>query len=129
MGSLAAAESSLKTHVEAESSLITHLDVEVGEPEMVLPVEPTEECSLFLSNIDQVVAYVVDTVYFYMPIGKEKDVAAADVVGKLKEALRKVLVPYNFMVWRLKLNLDKMRLENECNRAGALFAAANCDVN
>lgn len=113
----------------AESSLITHLDVEVEEPEMVVPAEPTEECSLFLSNIDQVVAYVVDTVYFYTPQGEDKSVASADVVGELKEALGKVLVPYHFMAGRLKLNLEKGRLEIDCNRAGALFAAANCDLN
>nr|ABK24452.1 unknown [Picea sitchensis] len=113
----------------AESSLITHLDVEVEEPEMVVQAEPTEECSLFLSNIDQVVAYVVDTVYFYTPQGEDKSAASADVVGELKEALGKVLVPYHFMAGRLKLNLEKGRLEIDCNRAGALFAAANCDLN
>lgn len=111
-----------------ESALITHLDVKVGEPEMVVPAEPTEECSLFLSNIDQVVAYVVDTVYFYPPNAEDKNVDAAEVVGGLKEALGKVLVPYHFMAGRLKLNLEKGRMEIDCNRAGALFAAANCDL-
>eukprot|EP00253_Pinus_taeda_P021425 PITA_21425 len=117
MGSLAA----------AGSSLITQLDVELEEPEMVVPVEPTEECSLFLSNIDRAVAFVVDSVYIYRLNGKDKNAAAADVVGRLKEALGKVLVPYHFMAGRLKLN-EKGRLEIECNRAGTLFAAANCDL-
>eukprot|EP00253_Pinus_taeda_P018636 PITA_18636 len=94
---------------------------------MIVPVELTEECSLFLSNIDQAVAYVVDSVYFYTPNGEDKNAAAADV-GRLKEAFGKVLVPYHFMAGRMKLNLEKERLEIECNRAGALFAAANCDL-
>uniref|UniRef100_A0A0C9S3G0 TSA: Wollemia nobilis Ref_Wollemi_Transcript_29249_1773 transcribed RNA sequence n=1 Tax=Wollemia nobilis TaxID=56998 RepID=A0A0C9S3G0_9CONI len=119
MGSLAAA---------ASSPLIAHLEVKVEEPELVVPAEPTEEGALFLSNIDQVVAYVVETVYFYPASGDGGEESGAEVVGKLKEALGKVLVPYHFMAGRMRLNPEKGRLEIDCNRAGALFAAASCDL-
>nr|QDM39180.1 BAHD acyltransferase-like 16 [Taxus x media] len=115
---------SISTEAEL-SPCLTHLDVAVEEPEMIVPAEPTEECALFLSNIDRVVAYIVDTVYFYPSNGGEKN--DVEVVGKLKEALGKVLVPYHFMAGRMRLNTDEGRLEIECNRAGALFAAASCD--
>lgn len=102
-----------------------HLPVTLGTIDTVLPCAPTESSSLYLSCIDQCVAYVVDTVYFY-PACPDR-ATADDVVDKLRDALGKILVPYHFMAGRLQVSAEGT-LEISCNRAGALFAGATTDL-
>lgn len=114
---------------------VTDLKVQlVGEPELIFPSEPTP-CSngvMFLSNLDQVVLYPIETVYFF-PVSEAEEAnspvgSTMCVVEKLREALQKLLVPYYFMGGRLRLNTELYRLELQCNDAGALFAGASAGV-
>jgi omega-hydroxypalmitate O-feruloyl transferase len=77
------------------------LGVKRGEPTLVPPAEatPTGE-QYYLSNLDQNIAVIVQTVYCYKPSpspsggGKDVDVAAA-----LRDALARVLVHYHPLAW------------------------------
>ncbi|MCO5600198.1 hypothetical protein L7F22_054307 [Adiantum nelumboides] len=111
---------------------VTDFKVEVdGEAELICPIEEETPCKgevMFLSNLDQVVLYPIETVYFY-PLHNNVPTSTEVVPHKLKEALRRLLVPYDFMAGRLHLNRHLFRLELLCNNAGVLFAAAYADVN
>ncbi|KAL0382001.1 UNVERIFIED_CONTAM: hypothetical protein Scaly_0487400 [Sesamum calycinum] len=51
------------------------------------------------------------------------------VVKRLKLALERVLVPYDFMAGRFKLNQQSGRLEIDCNSAGAGFVVASSEYS
>lgn len=104
---------------EGPAPAVTDLKLEmVGEPETIVPASATDTSPVFLSNIDQVVVIPVETVYFY-PANPEKGLDK--LVDTLRDALAKVLVPYHFMAGRLQMNTEEMRLQIDCNRAGAQF--------
>ncbi|MCO5547088.1 hypothetical protein L7F22_000529 [Adiantum nelumboides] len=106
------------------------LPVTLGPIETILPSSPTDLSPLYLSQIDQCVAYIVDTVYFYPATPPAHGVAVADrsdVIPKLRQCLADILVPYHFMAGRLCLN-SQGRLQIDCNRSGALFAAAKSEL-
>ncbi|KAH9321238.1 hypothetical protein KI387_015877, partial [Taxus chinensis] len=48
-----------------------------------------------------------------------------EVVESYSKALREMLVSYDFMAGRLRLNEEEDRVEIDCNGAGALFAVAS----
>ncbi|KAI5074345.1 hypothetical protein GOP47_0010306 [Adiantum capillus-veneris] len=102
-----------------------------GEAELICPAEeetPRKGQVMFLSNLDQVVLYPIETVYFY-PVHVQDDVGSSKAIAhRMKEALRRLLVPYDFMAGRLRLNHQLFRLELLCNNAGVLFAAASANV-
>ncbi|EFJ06528.1 BAHD family acyltransferase, clade V [Selaginella moellendorffii] len=100
---------------------LSDLKVKVHKISTVVPAGETEQCTLFMSNIDQVLAYYVETVYFY-------DKGGDAAVELLQEALGRVLVPYHFLAGRFKLNPKLGRMELECNREGVSFAAASCEL-
>lgn len=104
-----------------DDSSLPSLTVSVDAPETVLPSAHTDSSRLYLSQIDQCVAYIVDTVYFYPA---SSDQTTDDVVPRLRKALGDILVPYHFMAGRLQLSSEG-KLEINCNRAGALFAGAS----
>ena len=79
---------------------------------------------MFLSNIDKVLSFNVQTVHFFKA---HPDFPPTTVVEKLETALRKVLVPYDFLAGRLKMNPKLDRLEVECNGAGAGFVVASSE--
>lgn len=73
----------------------------------------------------QVLAFTVETLYFY-PANPEKP--NTTVAETLREALSKVLVHYDFVAGRVKLNETEMRMEIDRNYAGAQFNSASCDL-
>lgn len=105
---------------------ITHLPVKRFGPELVKPAGPTEAAPQYLSNIDQVLAFSVETVYFY---AANLEKCSSNVARTLREALGKVLVAYPFLAGRLKLCEADKRLEVDCNRAGAQFEEAETELS
>lgn len=79
---------------------------------------------MFLSNIDQVLNFNVETVHFF---ASHEDFPPQTVAEKIKDALEKILVPYDFLAGRLKLNARTGRLEVDCNGAGAGFVVASSE--
>ncbi|XAR65848.1 Omega-hydroxypalmitate O-feruloyl transferase [Bertholletia excelsa] len=102
------------------------LKVTVKERCMVYPAEETERKNMYLPNIDQVLNFDVQTVHFFE--GKE-EFPVDVVVEKLKQGLRKVLVHYDYLAGRLKMNEEVGRLEIDCNAAGAGFLVASSDYS
>lgn len=97
------------------------LKVTVQEQTLVFPSQQTQQKSIFLSNIDQILNYNIPTAHFFVA---NPDFPPETVAERLRRALEKVLVPYDFMAGRFKLNQVSGRLEIECNRAGAGFVVA-----
>ncbi|KAJ4837131.1 hypothetical protein Tsubulata_030660 [Turnera subulata] len=100
------------------------LKVNVQKSFMVFPSKETARKSMFLSNIDQVLNFNVETVHFF---AANKDYTFQAVAEKIKNALEELLVPYDFMAGRLKLNPETHRFEIDCNGAGAGFVVASSE--
>ncbi|XP_043687279.1 fatty alcohol:caffeoyl-CoA acyltransferase [Telopea speciosissima] len=107
-------------------SIIQDLKVTLQYSSIVFPLEEIERRSMFLSNIDQVLNFNVETIHFFPA---NPDLPPEIVAEKIKTALRKVLVPYDFLAGRLMLNPQKGRLEIDCNAAGVGFAVATSEVS
>ena len=110
-------------HQEAPP-LLQDLKVKIHQSSMVFPSKETEKKSLFLSNIDKVLNFEVETVHFF---ASHKDFPPHVVAEKFKNALADVMVPYDFFAGRLKQNPETGRLEIDCNGAGAGFVVASSD--
>lgn len=100
---------------------VSDRDVERGEVELLVPhggnLERTER--VFLSNIDQTVAFPVETVFFFRASPGE----TLDVVDRVRRAISLVVSgEYYFMAGRLALDASATRLELLCNNAGVPFA-------
>ncbi|XP_052135487.1 omega-hydroxypalmitate O-feruloyl transferase-like [Oryza glaberrima] len=105
------------------------LTVKRGEPELVAPAEatPTGE-KYYLSNLDQNIAVIVQTVYCYKPPAASGG-DNGDAVAVLRDALAKVLVHYHPLAGRLTISAE-MKLAVELTGEGAVFVAADagCDL-
>lgn len=91
---------------------------------MVFPSQETARKSMFLSNIDRVLNFDVQTVHFF---AARRDYPFQTVAESIKTALEKLLVPYDFMAGRLKANPETNRLEIDCNGAGVGFVVASSE--
>eukprot|EP01018_Ginkgo_biloba_P029220 Gb_32275 [translate_table: standard] len=109
-----------------EVGLVSDLQIKVEKPSIVCPAEATERRSLFLSNMDQVLIFTVETVHFF---GMNPQKSVEDVVCSIKKALSRLLISYDFMAGRLKLNPEQGRFEIDCNGSGALFAEAYSELS
>jgi omega-hydroxypalmitate O-feruloyl transferase len=100
------------------------LTVKRGEPELVAPAEatPTGE-KYYLSNLDQNIAVIVQTVYCYKPPAASGG-DNGDAVAVLRDALAKVLVHYHPLAGRLTISAE-MKLAVELTGEGAVFVAAD----
>ncbi|KAL2512457.1 HXXXD-type acyl-transferase family protein [Abeliophyllum distichum] len=107
---------------ESPYSAIQDLKVTLQDSILVFPSQETDKKSIFLSNVDQPFNFNVETVHFFNP---KMDFPPQVVVNRLKIALEKVLVTYDFLAGRLKLNSQSGRLEIDCNVAGAVFVVAS----
>ncbi|KAK1280394.1 Rosmarinate synthase [Acorus gramineus] len=107
--------------MESLPLLISENDVNKQPPvTLVSPTNPTPTQTLFLSNIDQTVAFPVETLFFFDSPTSE------DIVETVKRSVSEVLlIPYYFMAGRLNFNFQTRRLELVCNNAGVLFVGAS----
>ncbi|GLJ54033.1 hypothetical protein SUGI_1156330 [Cryptomeria japonica] len=101
------------------------LKIKVEAPFAVYPAETKAARSMFLSNIDQTLVAPVGTLSFF---SAPPTMTFQEVVDSYVKALSQMLVTYDFMAGRLKLNEEEDRLEIECNGAGAFFAVASTDL-
>lgn len=91
---------------------------------LVSPENPNPIETIYLSNIDQQLAFPVETLYFFKE-NKDVDNDTLDIADIVEKALsEKLLVPYYFLAGRINFNLLQQRLELVCNNAGILFVVA-----
>jgi len=106
------------------------LSVKRGEPTLVPPAEPTPTGEqYYLSNLDQNIAVIVQTVYCYKPHSGGGDADSKDVAAALRDALARVLVHYHPLAGRLGIS-PEMKLTVELTGEGAVFVEADacCDL-
>ncbi|XP_038975240.1 fatty alcohol:caffeoyl-CoA acyltransferase [Phoenix dactylifera] len=107
-------------------SLLQDLKVTILSSTTLYPSEKTERRSMFLSNIDQVLNFDVETVHFF---AANLEFPSTAVVERLSPALEKVLVPYDFLAGRLKVEPgDDGRLIIDCNAAGVELVVASSEL-
>lgn len=111
--------------VLSPSPAFNDLNITFHESSLVFPSQETEKRSVFLSNIDQILNYNIPTAYFFKP---NPDFPFENVAKRFKMALERVLVHYDFMAGRLKLNSKTGRLEMDVNGAGAGFVVASSEL-
>ncbi|CAN8238196.1 unnamed protein product [Cochlearia groenlandica] len=113
------------SYQESSTLLLKDLKVTIKESSLIFPCEETlntkNKSIMFLSNVDQILNFDVQTVHFFRP---NKDFTPEIVSEKLRKALVKALDVYEFLTGRLRMNPSSGRLEIECNGAGAGFVTA-----
>ncbi|KAG6586184.1 Omega-hydroxypalmitate O-feruloyl transferase, partial [Cucurbita argyrosperma subsp. argyrosperma] len=102
------------------------LKVSIKECSIVYPSQETQNKCLFLTNIDQILNFSVETLHFFPP---HNHFPPHVIIEKIKATFSKLLVPYHFLAGRLKLSHENGRLEIDCNGAGAGFVVASSDVS
>ena len=109
--------------------LLTEQDVMKEVPvTLISPRHPTSIETVFLSNIDQTVAFPVESVFFYEAPPSEWT-PTSDIIEKVRRSVSEVLlIHYYFMAGRLNFNLETKRLELLCNNAGVLFVGAKSNL-
>ncbi|MCD9637969.1 hypothetical protein HAX54_021573 [Datura stramonium] len=106
-------------------STIQDLKVTIHDTSLVFPSQETQRRPMFLSNIDQVLNFDVQTLHFF---NANPEFPPEIVRERLRIALSRVLVPYDFLAGRLKMNQESKRLEIDCNCAGAVFLVASSEL-
>ncbi|KAL6009579.1 hypothetical protein ACLOJK_000007 [Asimina triloba] len=97
------------------------------EPVLVRPSEKTDVGGLyFLSNLDQNIAMIVETIYCFDGNKTDKDGDAAAAAKVIKEALAKVLVYYYPLAGRLEIASDG-KLIVRCTGEGVPFVEAESE--
>lgn len=112
------------SYQESSSLLLQNLKVTIKEASLIFPSEETlarERKSMFLSNVDQILNFDVQTVHFFRP---NKDFPPEIVSEMLRQALVRAMDVYEFLAGRLRLNPSSGRLDVDCNSAGAGFVTA-----
>ncbi len=107
------------------SDLVRDLRVTIEDTALVFPSRETERRSMFLSNIDEVLNFTVETLHFFPA---HKDFPPHLAAHKLKTSLAELLVPYDFLAGRLRPNAVSGRLEIDCNSAGVAFLVASSEL-
>ncbi|XP_026385517.1 omega-hydroxypalmitate O-feruloyl transferase-like [Papaver somniferum] len=102
---------------------VVELSVEKGEPTLVQPAAETKKGLYYLSNLDQNIAVIIQTIYCFKSDEKGNELAAEVI----KDALAKVLVHYYPLAGRLTISTDG-KLIVDCTGEGGVFveAEANC---
>lgn len=109
-----------------ERPVVNDLKVTIHRSSILFPSLEIPTHSMFLSNIDQVLNFDVETIHFFQasPLFPPEK-----VVDKLENALSRLLVHYDFLAGRLKFNPEQGRLEIDCNAAGAEFSVASSELS
>ncbi|XVE56538.1 hypothetical protein DITRI_Ditri04bG0019000 [Diplodiscus trichospermus] len=99
--------------------------VKQGEPTRVPPAEETEKGLYYLCNLDQNIAVIMRTVYFFKSECKGNE----DAVELVKNGLSKILVYHYPLAGRLTISSEG-KLIVDCTGEGAVFveAEANCGL-
>jgi omega-hydroxypalmitate O-feruloyl transferase len=106
------------------------VSVKRGEPTLVPPAEPTPTGErYYLSNLDQNIAVIVQTVYCYKQGSSSGGDKEDDAAAALRDALARVLVHYHPLAGRLGIS-PEMKLTVELTGDGAVFVEADaaCDL-
>lgn len=115
------------TLYEEPPPLLQDFKVKIHHTSLVCPSKKTDQRDgpmFFLSNIDQVLNFDVQTVHFFPA---HRDFPPQAVAERLREALGEVLVHYGFLAGRLRTNPKTGRMEIECNNSGVGFVEASCE--
>ncbi|KAF6148767.1 hypothetical protein GIB67_019375 [Kingdonia uniflora] len=110
----------------AAAPTTTDLRVTIQRTSMVTPFEETERRSMFLSNIDQSLNFVISSLHFF---SNNPEFTPEIIIEKLEMACRKMLVPYDYSAGRLRVNPEQGRLEIDCNSAGSGFVIASSELS
>lgn len=110
-------------HLETPA-ILQDLKITYHDFSLIFPSQETEKRSMFLSNIDKILNFNVQTVHFFPHNSKFPQEV---VTQRIKDAFSKVLVHYDFLAGRLKINPQSGRLEIDCNVAGAGFVVASTE--
>eukprot|EP01018_Ginkgo_biloba_P017092 Gb_24880 [translate_table: standard] len=108
---------------ERTSEAQVKLNVKRHEPTLIPPAESTENHVYTLSNLDQNIAVIVQTVYCFKASEEMRNERPGEVI---QEALRKVLVHYYPLAGRLGISPEG-KLNVNCNGEGAVFVEADAD--
>lgn len=119
--------SSISSHLQvavenSNGSVVGSITVKQGEPTLVPPVEDTPKGLYYLSNLDQNIAVIVQTVYCFKADGRGNE-RACEVI---KDALAKVLVHYYPLAGRLTISPEG-KLIVDCSGEGAVFVEAEAE--
>ncbi|GMH10349.1 hypothetical protein Nepgr_012190 [Nepenthes gracilis] len=106
--------------------LIHDLKVTKENPTLIFSDQEIERKSMFLSNIDQVLNFDVQTIHFF---AADADFPPKIAAEKIEAAIRKLLVPYEFLSGRMKVNPETGRFEFDCNNAGVGFVVASSECS
>ncbi|OVA09608.1 Transferase [Macleaya cordata] len=111
--------------MDKSNGKVFELSVKQGEPILVPPAEETKKGLYFLSNLDQNIAVIIQTIYCFKSDEKGNDQAGA----VMKDALAKVLIPYYPLAGRLTISSEG-KLIVDCTGEGGVFveAEANCTM-
>ncbi|KAG8371812.1 hypothetical protein BUALT_Bualt12G0002100 [Buddleja alternifolia] len=105
---------------------IQDFKVQLHESTIIFPIQETERKSCFLSNLDQRFNYYVSSLHFF---SANPDFPPESLVKRLKTAVQKVLVPYDFVAGRVRQNHQLGRLEIDCDATGAGFVVASSEFS
>ncbi|KAI4369317.1 hypothetical protein MLD38_017770 [Melastoma candidum] len=103
--------------------LVDDICVTVHDSCLVFSPVDTPRRTLFLSNIDKVLNFDVQTLHFFPANPAFPPEVAAQ---SIKSALANLLFPYDFLSGRITFNPEVGRMEIDCNSAGAGFVVASC---
>ncbi|CAA0841108.1 HXXXD-type acyl-transferase family protein [Striga hermonthica] len=119
-------------HQAPQEPIIQDLKVSIQDSSLIIPPHQTHDNnnqnkSIFLSNIDQVLNFHVQTLHFFQA---NPDFPPETAAASLKNGLEKLMAgPYDFLAGRLKPNHQTGRLEIECNGMGAGFVVASSEYS
>ncbi|WOH15301.1 hypothetical protein DCAR_0934838 [Daucus carota subsp. sativus] len=105
-------------------AILQDLKITYHDSSLIFPSKETEKRIMFLSNIDKILNFNVQTVHFFPRNSKFPPEA---VTQRLKDALSRVLVHYDFLAGRLRTNPETGRMEINCNAGGAGFVVASTE--
>ncbi|GAV79179.1 Transferase domain-containing protein [Cephalotus follicularis] len=113
--------------VFCENGISNIISIKRMEPIMIQPETNPHTKLYFLSNLDQVITIMMETVYVFKPDGNRSTQTTCEII---KQALKKVLVHYIPLAGRLRRDSNG-KLIVECTNEGVPFveAVADCSID
>ncbi|KAK9735840.1 hypothetical protein RND81_04G232000 [Saponaria officinalis] len=104
--------------------LLQDLKVTKNDSTLIFSPKESDKKSMFLSNIDQVLNFEVQTLHFFT---KNPNFPTKKVFEMIKNALEKILVPYYFLGGRIRVNNETGRIEIDCKNGGIGYVVASSE--